>query len=419
MLAVGLTGLITSLLTGSSDRGKLRLLVGTGTPAISLGDLHGIILASDGSLWSWGSEKLGWPVLGLGGLTNRSSSLRRIGEDTNWVSISAGASHNLAIKSDGTLWTWGQSKQDHLTRPRPIPAPALAAPGNDWKQAAAGGVHSVALKKDGTLWGWGNNWAGRLGIAPTNGSAVPVRIGSDTNWTRVWAGNLTTVAMQSDGSLWCWGDFPNPEFRTPTAPIPAPMRISPDTNWVDAGLVGDTAFAIKPDGTLWVWGNQAHMFTEASDAARDAVPTRVGTNADWKALSACTGGYWWCPGLIKKDGSLWLMETTDPNPNGPSKPYPPVRFRRAAFQGEYVAYAGGAFHLHVPGPHLGIGVALTANGEVWTWGAVLGEPLSFRHRAQALGVKLLNYLPLRKKIPPPYPYPLEVFREEPWRLHNE
>jgi len=74
VLAVGLTGLITSLLNGSSDCGRLRLPVGTGAPAISLGDLYGLILASDGSLWSWGSEKLGWPLLGLGGLRNRSNS---------------------------------------------------------------------------------------------------------------------------------------------------------------------------------------------------------------------------------------------------------------------------------------------------------------------------------------------------------
>lgn len=249
---------------------------------------------------------------------------------------------------------------------------------------------------------------------------MPVRIGSDTNWIKVWAGNRAAVAMQADGSLWCWGDIPNPDVHTQAATISAPMRNSPDTNWVDAGLVGDTAFAIKSDGTLWAWGSQAHIYTEASDPAQDAVPTRVGTNSDWKAISTCTRG-WWCPGLTKKDGSLWLMDATDPNPNGPKSPYPPVRFRRAAFKRESVAYAGGALHFVAPGAHLGIGVALTANGEVWTWGVVLGEPPSFHDRALNLAVKLVNYLPIRKRIPPPYPdpYPASVFREEPWQLRNE
>src|SRR5580698_10460234 len=96
VLSVAALALITR------ETGRLRLPVGQGTPAISLGERHGLILASDGSLWSWGSDFLGWPVLGLGNFTNKSTVLRRIGNDTNWVGISAGsAGHNLAIKSDG------------------------------------------------------------------------------------------------------------------------------------------------------------------------------------------------------------------------------------------------------------------------------------------------------------------------------
>jgi hypothetical protein len=89
-------------------RGKPRLPVGAGKPAISLGERHGLILASDGSLWSWGSDFLGWPVLGLGSNILKSVELRRIGHDSNWASISAGEDHNLAVKTDGTLWTWGE-----------------------------------------------------------------------------------------------------------------------------------------------------------------------------------------------------------------------------------------------------------------------------------------------------------------------
>src|SRR5438445_13352643 len=84
-----------------SSKGRLRLPVGPGSPAISLGERHGLILASDGSLWSWGSDFAGWPVLGLGNL-NRTTKLRRIGNDTDWINIAAGKSYNLAIKSDGT-----------------------------------------------------------------------------------------------------------------------------------------------------------------------------------------------------------------------------------------------------------------------------------------------------------------------------
>jgi alpha-tubulin suppressor-like RCC1 family protein len=409
LLAIAIAALITGSLSDSSGRSRLRLPVGNRAPAISLGERHGLTLASDGSLWSWGSDFLGWPVLGLGNLARQSTSLRRIGHETNWVSIAAGIDHNLAIKSDGTLWTWGESVQARFTRPTALGAPVPAAPGNDWKQAAAGGVHSVALKRDGTLWAWGNNWAGSVGIASVNGSSVPVQVGSATNWVKVWASTLETVGIQSDGSLWYWGDNPNPAFAQDVGRISVPTRISPDTNWVDVGFGVNTVFAIKSDGTLWTWGRQADRYTGASDTAQDAIPTRVGTNSDWRSICATTG--WWCNGLIKKDGSLWFMDASEGKPNGPRTPYQPVQFRRIEFQKDYVAYAAGAVHAAAPGVHGPIGVVLTRNGEVWTWGMVLGDPLTLKNRSEALW----NYLHF--KIPSPDPPP--VFREKPWQVRND
>src|SRR6516162_1202075 len=124
-----------AILLTNSEGGRLKLPVGHGTPAVSVGERHGLILAADGSLWTWGCDFLGWPVLGLSNRVNQTTTLRRIGKDTNWVRISAGDSHNLALKSDGTLWTWGESVPCPNSRPTPIWAPALAAPGSDWKYA--------------------------------------------------------------------------------------------------------------------------------------------------------------------------------------------------------------------------------------------------------------------------------------------
>ena len=128
--------------------------VGKGTPAVSLGQTHGLILASDGSLWSWGSDWLGSPVLGLGNVTSQ-SRLHRIGNDTTWVSISAGISHNLAIKSDGTLWCWSQNDSGQAgdgTTITPVLSPKqVVALGTTVVQVAVGGRHTCARKSDGTL----------------------------------------------------------------------------------------------------------------------------------------------------------------------------------------------------------------------------------------------------------------------------
>jgi alpha-tubulin suppressor-like RCC1 family protein len=398
------------------ETGRLRLPVGNGTPAISLGERHGLILASDGSLWSWGSDFLGEPVLGLGNDLMKSTRLRRIGHDTNWASISAAASHNLAVKSDGTLWTWGEGVSLEASRWRMNFTPALAAPGNDWKQASAGYYFSAALKKDGTLWAWGKNAAGALGIGSTNNSFAPVQVGSATNWIKVWAGFLETVALQSDGSLWYWGVNPDPAYGQWTAQIVAPKRISPDTNWVDVGFGDGTVFAIKADGTLWAWGQKADRYTGATKTAQDAIPTRVGTDADWQSICPTAG--WWCNGLTKKDGSLWFMDGSSGQCNGPQPPYYPVQFRRIEFQKDHVAYAAGAVHIAGPGNHGPIGVILTRDGEVWTWGVVLGDPPTMKSGWQALGATVDRTLHPKKSVYEPDLGPDPVFREKPWQLRN-
>lgn len=411
------TGIVVMMSPTGLSGGRMKLPVGQGTPAISLGETHGLILASDGSLWSWGSDFLGWPVLGLGNVTAQ-TRLRRIGSDTNWVSISTSDAHNLAIKSDGTLWAWGENiygqfgvgtmgKQNMMTN---IPAPA--APGHDWKQAAAGACCSLALKNNGTLWAWGNNWAGPLGIGSTSNSVVAVQVGVATNWTKVWAGRLETVAMQSGGSLWYWGQNPNPAIAQNASQILVPTRISPDTNWVDVGFGEATVFAIKSDGTLWAWGRDAHVYTGVSDPSLDAAPVRVGTNTDWRTISAC--GWWWCQGLTKRDGSLWFMDVSDSKPNGPRSPYKPVQFRRVELPGDVVAFTAGAAHAAAPGHHEPIGVVLMRDGKVWTWGMVLGDPPSLGRNLQAFGNRLANLLHLKIQWNNPAP----VLRGKPWPLPN-
>jgi RNA polymerase sigma factor (sigma-70 family) len=101
-----------------AQTGRLKLPTGNGTPMIGYSYSHfGVIVASDGSLWSWGEERLGWPVLGLKNFKN-TVSLRRIGNENDWASVSAADSGCLAIKSDGTLWAWGENHHYQLVQCR-------------------------------------------------------------------------------------------------------------------------------------------------------------------------------------------------------------------------------------------------------------------------------------------------------------
>jgi len=290
-------------------RSSRKLPTGSIRPAVAIGDNHGVILASDGSLWTWGKNGFGWQVLGLGTNVGTQACLRRIGNETNWVNVAVGGATTVALKSDGTIWAWGENLYGQLgdgTTVHSRATPVRSVPGDDWKQVATAGPHSLALKRDGTLWSWGNNWAGQLGVGTTNYSRVPVRVGSSTNWIRIWANLIQNVGQQTDGSLWFWGwDYTRSQQGSS---IPVPTRVSPDTNWVDVGMGDWMVFAIKADGTLWAWGREAHLFTGTTNANANSSPLRVGTDSDWRVCAPFCQKQ---PAFMKTDGSLWVFEGSD------------------------------------------------------------------------------------------------------------
>jgi RNA polymerase sigma factor (sigma-70 family) len=336
-----------------------KLPVGNVAPMVSKGSGYAVVLASDGSLWSWGEEPNGSPVLGLANIKN-TVSLCRIGNESDWKYVASSEYHSLAIKSDGTLWAWGGNFSYQLgdgtkvNRTTPVPS----VPGNDWKQAAVGGQSSFALKDDGTLWAWGGAY---LGTGDDKGRTNAVQIGTSANWVKIWASDIQTVGLQSDGTLWFWGS-PDGNGRG-TNNFLVPTRISPDTNWTDVCFGYFTVFAIKSDGTLWSWGNEANFYTGASVASMNVTPMQVGTESDWQscAFSSSEGFYQL---LRKTDGSLWALDASDHRTVKPSSEYKPIKSQKLDLPKNIVALAAGGDN---------IGVILTRDGEVWTWGNVFGS----------------------------------------------
>ncbi len=266
---------------------------------VSSGYNHTVAIRSDDTLWSWGDNSFG--QLGLGDNTNRLMPTQ-VGTDT-WKFVSAGWYYTVAIKSDGTLWSWGYNGSGQLGLGDTVNRSTPTQVGNDtdWEFVSAGRYHTVAIKNNGTLWSWGSNSSGQLGLKDYTNRLIPTQVGTDT-WETVSAGATHTVAIKSDGTLWSWGYNGYGQLGLgDTVSRSTPTQVGTETSWVVVSAGEEHTVAKKSDGTLWSWGRNSLGQLGLGDTANRLTPTQVGTDTNWIFISA--GGKHTV--AIKSDNTLW------------------------------------------------------------------------------------------------------------------
>jgi alpha-tubulin suppressor-like RCC1 family protein len=276
----------------TSTRSSPGTVVGGGVAwcAISVGDFFTAGIRTDGTLWTWGQNVEG--RLADGTTTNRSSPGTTAGGGTNWCFINSSTRHSVAIKTDGTLWTWGNNVDGALgdgtatARSSPV---TTAGGGTNWCVAGAAVCNTTAaVKTDGTLWTWGRNSTGQLGDGTTTSRSSPgTTAGGGTNWCAVSAGGYHIAAIKTDGTLWTWGSNGSGQLGDGTVT----SRTSPvttaggGTNWCAVSAGCNTTAAVKTDGTLWTWGsNSGGTLGIGSGSARSSPGTTCGTAIYWKKI---------------------------------------------------------------------------------------------------------------------------------------
>ena len=265
---------------------------GTNWKQVAMG-VSSAAIKTDGTLWTWGYD--GYGLLGAGTTnTSRSSPGTTAGGGTNWKQVTIGGTMMAAIKTDGTLWTWGAGGGGKLgegtTGSRSSPG-TTAGGGTNWKfvNLTHGSSSVAAIKTDGTLWTWGGNGSGQLGTGNTTGRSSPgTTVGGGTNWDSVSMCDQNCIAIKTDGTLWTWGQgfFGCLGTGNTTDRSSPGTTAGGGTDWKYVQLNGDSSFnraAIKTDGTLWTWGTNTNG--SLSTATRSSPGTVTGGGVSWKMVS--------------------------------------------------------------------------------------------------------------------------------------
>ncbi len=119
------------------------------------------------------------------------------------------------------------------------------------------------------------------------------------------AGYAESSAIKADGSLWLWGSDSEEVSAEDGSALLVPTRLGAENDWAAVTASMFAWYALKADGSLWTMGFGSETPSGASSSTDVAMPVRIGTGNDWTAVSA---------GMldslaIKKDGSLWCLDT--------------------------------------------------------------------------------------------------------------
>lgn len=264
---------------------------------------------SNGTLWMWGSGYCGLLGQGTSCYINRSSPITVAGGFTDWRQVTVGTTSAFGLRSNGTIWGWGRTVCGQIgdnafsSSFTNAPTPRQVAGGfTDWCQVSTFSGTTGAVRTNGTLWTWGCNFFGEIGdgtTGPSNSRSSPVSvIGGFTDWCQVSAGNEFMLGLRTNGTLWGWGYG---RFGVLGNGISGGQAVSARSSPVSVvGGFTDWCFvqagcwnvaAIRANGTRWTWGcNRCGSLGTGDTVYRSSPVSVVGGFTDWLSTGGSTTG---------------------------------------------------------------------------------------------------------------------------------
>jgi alpha-tubulin suppressor-like RCC1 family protein len=272
---------------------------------VAAGYDHNLALSSTGQVYSWGGVNT-YASLGDGSTSAAAVPVAVTGgaipAGTTFSQIAAGGYVELALASNGRLYSWGYNAFGDLgdgsmssaTSTVPVAvafsgySPVKLAIGIS--QISAGINFGLALASDGAAYGWGDNSSGQLGNGTTTGADTPTAVAagavpSGTSFTQVAAGLINSLALGSNGHIYAWGWNGDGQLGDgSTTPSNAPVAVSAGaapagTTFTQIAAGGDHGLALSSAGRLYAWGENGEGQLGDGTTTSSDVPVAVSPGA--------------------------------------------------------------------------------------------------------------------------------------------
>ncbi|CAM3624305.1 T9SS type A sorting domain-containing protein [Flavobacterium gelidilacus] len=293
-------------LTSTNVSEPLPIQLGSATDwnSVRNGVANTFAIKNDGTLWGCGTNQYG--CLGVNSSAQNFTSFQQITTATNWIKVAPSYFFTIALKSDGTIWAWGQNDEYQLGNSPATPqqlSPIQVGTATDWVEIATGTDRTAfAIKVNGTIWGWGSNPSSIIVAgSSTYTVSTPTQVGTSTDWVKMSVGGQHILAQKQDGTLWSWGGGFGLGVGGSPSVTNIPQQISTDV-WKYFCAGGSTSFGIKADGTLWAWGLNTNGQLGDGTSTDRLVPTQIGTDTNWDTVQARNFS---TTMATKTDGTVW------------------------------------------------------------------------------------------------------------------
>ena len=201
-------------------------------------------------LWGWGRNNYGQVGYNNAFAPGISSPAQIPG--TTWKTLGMDGNNQyqgFATKTDGSLWSWGAGVHGALGHNQgPSALTGLSSPvqiPGTWSDAIFSGTGvSYAVKTDGTLWTWGNGNDGATALNNLTKYSSPVQVGSDTTWGTTRGSLAKKASIKTDGTLWTWGGL---EINNNKTKYSSPVQVGSDTTWSTIRSIAYGLAAVKTD----------------------------------------------------------------------------------------------------------------------------------------------------------------------------